>query len=65
LFFNIQRIEEGNRSREQDCSRQPGHRGIPATASTALYPALQRNASSFPPQNNQENLNSAGVFTQP
>src|SRR5262249_49035384 len=54
-----------HRSREQDCSRQPSHRGFPATASTAPDPPLQRSASSIPPQNHQENLSSARVFTQP
>ena len=33
-----------------DCSRQPSHRGSPATASTALFLPLQRSASSIPPQ---------------
>src|SRR5262249_49211523 len=54
-----------HRSREQDCSRQPSHRGFPATASTAPDPPLQRSASYIPPQNHQENLSSARVFTQP
>src|SRR5215813_8655195 len=54
-----------HRSREQDCSRQPSHRGFPATASTAPDPPLQRSASSIPPQNHQENLSSARVFTHP
>ena len=54
-----------HRSREQDCSRQPSHRGFPATASTAHDPPQQRSASSIPPQNHQENLSSARVFTQP
>src|SRR5215468_11699926 len=54
-----------HRSREQDCFRQPSHRGFPATASTAPDPPLQRSASSIPPQNHQENLSSARVFTQP
>src|SRR5262245_2039040 len=53
------------RSREQDCSRQPSHRGFPATASTAPDQPLQRSASSIPPQNHQENLSSARVFTHP
>src|SRR5262249_30230638 len=53
------------RSREQHCSRQPSHRGFPATASTAPDPPLQRSASSIPPQNHQENLSSARVFTHP
>src|SRR5215467_7721506 len=47
------------RSREQDCSRQPSHRGFPATASTAPDPPLQRSASSISPQNHQENPSSA------
>src|SRR5215468_6101857 len=54
-----------HRSREQDCFRQPSHRGFPATASTAPDPPLQRSASSIPPQNHQENLSSARVFTHP
>src|SRR5215472_18466735 len=49
-------VHRRHRSREQDCSRQPSHRGFPATASTALDPPLQRSASSIPPQNHQENL---------
>src|SRR5215475_15713028 len=54
-----------HRSREQDCFHQPSHRGFPATASTAPDPPLQRSASSIPPQNHQENLTSARVFTHP
>jgi hypothetical protein len=54
-----------HRSREQDCFRQPSHRGFPAAASTAPDPPLQRSASSIPPQNHQENLSSARVFTHP
>src|SRR6516164_5891368 len=57
--------QQKRRSREQDCSRQPSHRGFPATALTATDPPLQRSASSIPPQNHQENLTSARVFTQP
>ena len=33
--------------------------------STAPDPPLQRSASSIPPQNHQENLSSARVFTHP
>src|ERR1035437_3759047 len=35
---------------EQDCSRRPNHQGIPATASSAGDPPLERNPSSFPPR---------------
>ena len=38
-----------HRPREQDCSRRPNHQGIPATASSAGDPPLERNPSSPPP----------------
>src|SRR5881394_2366230 len=54
-----------HRPREQDCSRRPNHRGIPATASSAGDPPLERNPASLPPPIQQQNHSTDGVFTQP
>src|SRR6266404_4773264 len=44
-----ERYRAGNDSlRLQDCSRPPNHQGIPATASSAGDPPLERNPSSSP-----------------
>src|SRR6478672_9397083 len=53
-----------HRPREQDYFRRPNHPGIPATASSAGDPPLQRNPSSLPPPIQQGNHSIDRVFTQ-
>lgn len=49
-----------HRPLEQDCSRRPNHQGIPATASPAGDPPLERNPSSVPPRFSREIIPSVG-----
>src|SRR5213078_3457265 len=54
-----------HRPSEWNCPRRPNHRGIPATASSAGDPPLERNPASLPPPIQQGNHSIDGVFTQP